>query len=66
MKDFREKVAVPTGAASGNGRARAAMLVFSLLKEPVASAGEFSFGEGREVELKGLKGKHRVFEVEWV
>jgi len=27
------------------------------------SAGEFTFGEGREVELKGLAGQHRVFEV---
>ncbi len=25
-----------------------------------------SSSEGGEVSLKGLKGKHRVFEVEWV
>jgi class 3 adenylate cyclase len=41
------------------------ILVSSLLKELTESAGEFTFGEGRTVELKGLKGKHQVFEVQW-
>ncbi|HLA19244.1 MAG TPA: adenylate/guanylate cyclase domain-containing protein, partial [Dehalococcoidia bacterium] len=41
------------------------ILVSSLLKELTESAGEFTFGEGRKVELKGLAGPHRVFEVRW-
>ena len=41
------------------------ILVSSLLKELTESAGEFAFGDGRKVELKGLKGKHSVFEVVW-
>ena len=41
------------------------ILVSSLLKELTESAGEFAFGAGREVELKGLKGKRRLFEVVW-
>ena len=39
------------------------ILVSSLLKALVESSGEFGFGEGREVELKGLTGTHQVFEV---
>ena len=41
------------------------ILVSSLLKELTESAGEFAFGDGRAVGLKGLKGKHSVFEVVW-
>ncbi|MEE8346042.1 MAG: adenylate/guanylate cyclase domain-containing protein, partial [Dehalococcoidia bacterium] len=41
------------------------ILVSSLLKELTESAGDIAFGEGREVELKGLSGKHHVFEVAW-
>ena len=41
------------------------ILVSSLLKELTESAGEFTFGDARKVELKGLKGKHRLFEVQW-
>ena len=41
------------------------ILVSSLLKELTESACEFAFGDGREVELKGLSGTHRVFQVEW-
>jgi class 3 adenylate cyclase len=41
------------------------ILVSSLLKELTESAGDIAFGEGREVELKGLAGQHRVFEVGW-
>jgi class 3 adenylate cyclase len=37
--------------------------VSSLLKELAESAGDIAFGEGRKVELKGLAGQHRVFEV---
>ena len=39
------------------------ILVSSLLKELTGSAGEFTFDEARKVELKGLTGTHRVFEV---
>ena len=41
------------------------ILVSSLLKELTESAGDIQFGEGREVELKGLAGSHRVFAVVW-
>jgi class 3 adenylate cyclase len=41
------------------------ILVSSLLKELTESGGDIAFGEGREVELKGLAGPHRVFEVGW-
>jgi class 3 adenylate cyclase len=41
------------------------ILVSSLLKELTESGGDIAFGEGREVELKGLSGQHRLFEVGW-
>ena len=41
------------------------ILVSSVLKELTESAGEFNFDEGREAQLKGLSGMHRVFEVLW-
>ncbi len=41
------------------------ILVSSLLKALVESSGEFGFGDGREVELKGLSGTHQVFDVKW-
>ena len=41
------------------------ILVSSLLKELVESARDLTFGEEREVELKGLPGPHRVYPVEW-
>jgi class 3 adenylate cyclase len=41
------------------------ILVSSLLKELTESAGDTEFGDGRDVELKGLSGRHRVFEVAW-
>ncbi len=37
----------------------------SLLKALVESSGEFAFGDGREVELKGLSGGHETFDVRW-
>jgi class 3 adenylate cyclase len=39
------------------------VLASSLLKELTESSGDIRFGEGREVELKGLSGAHRVFPV---
>jgi class 3 adenylate cyclase/ketosteroid isomerase-like protein len=41
------------------------ILVSSLLKELTESAGDIAFGDGREVELKGLAGSHRLHEVVW-
>ena len=41
------------------------ILVSSLLKELTESAGDIAFGEGREVELKGLVGSHRVHQIQW-
>lgn len=40
-------------------------LVSLLLKELTKSLGDIEFGEGWEVELKGLARPHRVFEVMW-
>ena len=41
------------------------ILVSSLLRELTESAGDITFGDRREVELKGLSGQHHVFEVGW-
>jgi class 3 adenylate cyclase len=41
------------------------VLVSSLLHELIASTGEFAFDDGRELELKGLSGTHRVYALEW-
>ncbi len=37
----------------------------ALLKELTDSAGDIQFGEGQEVELKGLAGPNRVYAVDW-
>ena len=39
------------------------ILVSWLLKALVESSGEFQFGDGLEMEMKGLAGTHQVFEV---
>ena len=41
------------------------ILVSSLLKEPTESAGDIAFGDGREIELKGLAGAHQVHQIRW-
>ena len=41
------------------------ILVSPLVRELTGSAGEFSFEEGREVSLKGLTGRYRLFGVRW-
>lgn len=41
------------------------ILVSALLKELCASAGEFEFDRGQEIELKGLSQPHRVYSVSW-
>jgi class 3 adenylate cyclase/tetratricopeptide (TPR) repeat protein len=48
------------GAAMGGE-----VLVSALLRELTASAGEFRFGSGREVELRGLAGRQVVYAVDW-
>jgi class 3 adenylate cyclase len=40
------------------------VLVSSLLKDLTEGAGDFRFDGGRETELKGLSGSHRVFSLE--
>jgi class 3 adenylate cyclase len=41
------------------------ILVSSLIRELVASSGEFEFDEPSQLELKGLSGKHTVYPVQW-
>jgi class 3 adenylate cyclase len=41
------------------------ILVSSLIRELVASSGEFDFDEPRKLDLKGLSGKHTVYPVHW-
>ncbi len=41
------------------------ILVSSLLKELTESGGDIAFGDGREVELKGLAGAHQVHQIQW-
>jgi class 3 adenylate cyclase len=41
------------------------ILVSSLLKELTETAGDIDFGAGREVELKGLSGRQRMYAVAW-
>jgi class 3 adenylate cyclase len=41
------------------------VLVSALLRELVASSGDFTFGDEHELELKGLPGQHRVTTVAW-
>ena len=41
------------------------VLVSALLKDLTKGAGEFRFDGGRETELKGLAGRHRVFALDW-
>ena len=41
------------------------ILVSSLLKELTESAGDIQFGDEQEVELKGLAGLVRVYNVDW-
>jgi class 3 adenylate cyclase len=41
------------------------ILVSSLLKALVEPSGEWTFGDEREIELKGLRGKQRLTSVRW-
>jgi class 3 adenylate cyclase len=41
------------------------ILVSSLVKELTHSSGDIRFAAGREVDLKGLSGRHAIYEVSW-
>ena len=41
------------------------ILISSLLKDLVESAGDWAFRDEREIALKGLPGLHRMFLVDW-
>ena len=62
--DFFGKNVILAARIAGEARG-GEVLVSSLLKELTESAGDIRFGEGREVELKGLSGLHRVLDVVW-
>jgi CubicO group peptidase (beta-lactamase class C family)/class 3 adenylate cyclase len=57
--------AVITAARIGAKAEGGEILVSSTFKEVCASTGDLLFDEGREVELKGLSGRHRVYKVLW-
>ena len=63
-RDFFGK-AVITASRIGSEARGGEILVSATLKELTESAGDFRFDEGRDVELKGLSGVHRVFSVVW-
>jgi len=54
-------VAARIAAAARNGE----ILVSSLVRELAASSEDLTFDDGRQIELKGLSGSHRVFAVDW-
>ncbi len=54
-------LAARVGSTASGGE----ILVSALLKELTESAGDITFGEGREVELKGLSGPHQVHQIQW-
>ncbi|HYY05313.1 MAG TPA: ATP-binding cassette domain-containing protein [Candidatus Limnocylindria bacterium] len=54
-------VAARIAAAAQGGE----ILVSSLVRELTGGAEEFAFDGGRELELKGLRGLHRLFAVNW-
>jgi class 3 adenylate cyclase len=63
-EDFFGKNVILAARIAGQAKG-GEILVSSLLKELTESGGDIAFGEGREVELKGLSGQHHVFEVGW-
>jgi putative ABC transport system ATP-binding protein len=62
--DFFGRSVIVAARLAGTARA-GEILVSSLVRELTAGAGEFAFEEGRDVELKGLSGRYRVFGVRW-
>ena len=63
-EDFYGKHVVLASRVASEARG-GEILVSSLLKELTESAGEFAFGEAREVALKGLSGMQQVIPVSW-
>jgi len=57
--DFYGKSVVLASRIAGQARG-GEILVSSLLRDLVESAGDFHFDDGREVALKGLAGVHRI------
>jgi class 3 adenylate cyclase/tetratricopeptide (TPR) repeat protein len=64
MDDFFGKNVILASRIADRARG-GEILVSSLLKELTDSAGDISFGDGQEVELKGLAGLNRVYQVDW-
>jgi class 3 adenylate cyclase/ketosteroid isomerase-like protein len=62
--DFFGKHVILASRIAGKARG-GEILVSSLLKELTESGGDLRFGEGREVELKGLAGSYKVHALEW-
>ncbi|HVA77274.1 MAG TPA: AAA family ATPase [Candidatus Binataceae bacterium] len=54
-------VASRIGARARGGE----ILVSATLKDLTESAGDLAFGAGRDLELKGLSGAHRVYALQW-
>jgi class 3 adenylate cyclase len=60
--DFFGKSVILASRIAGIARG-GQVLVSGLVRDLTESSGEFAFGEARELELKGLSGTHRVFEL---
>ena len=62
--DFFGKAVIQAARIASEARG-GEILVSSLFRELTESAGEFCFGDRREVELKGLSGAHQLHSVAW-
>ena len=62
--DFFGRHVIPASRNAGQAQG-GKILVSTLVTELVASIGDISFNDGREVELKGLAGTHRMHQVAW-
>ncbi|MFN0072746.1 MAG: adenylate/guanylate cyclase domain-containing protein, partial [Chloroflexota bacterium] len=62
--DFHGKHVVLAARIANQARG-GEILVSALLKELTESSGDLQFDAGRDVELRGLAGAHRVFAVVW-
>ena len=62
--DFYGKHVILASRITGQGTG-GQILVSALLKELTESSGDIRFGEGRDVQLKGLAGLSRVYHVWW-
>jgi class 3 adenylate cyclase len=62
--DFYGKAVIQAARIAAEARG-SEILVSSLVRDLTESSGEFAFGTPRDVELKGLSGRHRVSPVHW-